>query len=85
MATEDFIAHDEFLETSFYIDWVRPKGLVDCAVADDETQRRMRLIAPHLRRAALIGRVIDLKTTEAAAFADTLVVRIERFEPLDSC
>jgi len=32
----------------------------------------MRLIAPHLRRAVLIGRVIDLKTAEAASFADTL-------------
>jgi DNA-binding CsgD family transcriptional regulator len=39
---------------------------------DDEAKRRMRLIAPHVRRAALIGRVIDLKTAEAATFADTL-------------
>jgi DNA-binding CsgD family transcriptional regulator len=31
----------------------------------------MRLIIPHIRRAALIGRVIDLKTAEAATFADT--------------
>jgi DNA-binding CsgD family transcriptional regulator len=38
----------------------------------DETRRRMRLIAPHLRRAVLIGKVIDLKTTEAATFADAL-------------
>jgi DNA-binding CsgD family transcriptional regulator len=40
--------------------------------ADDETRRRLRLIVPHLRRAVLIGNVIDLKTTEAATFADTL-------------
>jgi DNA-binding CsgD family transcriptional regulator len=33
-------------------------------------RRRMRLIVPHLRRAVLIGRVIDLKTAEAATFAD---------------
>ena len=32
----------------------------------------MRLIVPHLRRAVLIGKVIDLKTAEAATFADTL-------------
>jgi len=39
---------------------------------DDEMRRRMRLIAPHLRRAVLIGRVIDLKTAEADGFADTV-------------
>jgi DNA-binding CsgD family transcriptional regulator len=39
---------------------------------DDEMRRRMRLIVPHLRRAVLIGRVIDLKTAKAAAFANTL-------------
>jgi hypothetical protein len=33
-------------------------------------RRRMRLIAPHVRRAVLIGRVIDLKTAEAATFVD---------------
>ena len=37
---------------------------------DNEMRRRMRLIVPHLRRAVLIGRVIDLKTAEAATFAD---------------
>jgi DNA-binding CsgD family transcriptional regulator len=41
-------------------------------LVDDEMRRRMRLIVPHLRRAVLIGRVIDLKTAEAATFADTL-------------
>src|SRR5262245_5786321 len=39
---------------------------------DDEMRRRMRLIAPHIRRAVLIGRVIELKKAEAATFADTL-------------
>jgi DNA-binding CsgD family transcriptional regulator len=38
---------------------------------DDEMRRRMRLIVPHLRRAVLIGRVIELKTGEADALADT--------------
>jgi len=41
-------------------------------LADDEMRRRMRLIAPHIRRAVLIGRAIDLKTAEAATFADTV-------------
>jgi DNA-binding CsgD family transcriptional regulator len=39
---------------------------------DDEMRRRMRLVFPHVRRAALIGKVIDLRTAEAATFADTL-------------
>ncbi len=41
-------------------------------VVDDESRRRMRLIVPHIRRAVLIGRVVDLQTAEAATFADTL-------------
>jgi len=40
--------------------------------ADEEMRRRMRLIIPHIRRAALIGRVIDLKTAEADSLADTV-------------
>src|SRR5215468_5440676 len=38
---------------------------------DDEMRRRMRLIVPHLRRAVLIGRVIEFKTAEADGLADT--------------
>ena len=41
-------------------------------MVDDETRRRMRLIVPHIRRAVLIGRLIDLKAGEAASLADTL-------------
>jgi DNA-binding CsgD family transcriptional regulator len=41
-------------------------------LVDDETRRRMRLIVPHIRRAALIGKVIELRNAEAATFADTL-------------
>jgi DNA-binding CsgD family transcriptional regulator len=41
-------------------------------IVDDEARRRMRIIVPHVRRAALIGKVIDLKTAQAATFADTL-------------
>jgi DNA-binding CsgD family transcriptional regulator/PAS domain-containing protein len=38
--------------------------------ADQETYRRMRLIVPHIRRAALIGNVIDLHKSEVASLAD---------------
>lgn len=41
-------------------------------LVDDDTRWRMRQIVPHIRRAMLIGRSIELKTVEAAAFADTL-------------
>jgi DNA-binding CsgD family transcriptional regulator len=41
-------------------------------LVDDETRRRVRRIVPHIRRAVLVSRLIDLKTTEAATFADTL-------------
>ena len=45
----------------------RRHGLVD-----QEARRRARLIAPHVRRSALIGRAIAHKSTEAAAFAEAL-------------
>ncbi len=41
-------------------------------MVDEGARRRMRLIVPHIRRALLIGRAMDLKTTEAGTFADTL-------------
>ena len=41
-------------------------------VVDDEMRRRMALIVPHVRRAVLISKVIDLKQAEAATFADML-------------
>jgi DNA-binding CsgD family transcriptional regulator/PAS domain-containing protein len=41
-------------------------------IVDDEARRRMRLIVPHIRRAVLVGRLIEVKSAEAAAFADTL-------------
>ncbi len=40
--------------------------------ADDEFRRRFGLIVPHVRRALLIGNVIDRHKIEAAALADTL-------------
>jgi DNA-binding CsgD family transcriptional regulator len=41
-------------------------------VADQETRRRMRLIAPHLRRAAMISKVVSLKQTEAASLTEAM-------------
>jgi DNA-binding CsgD family transcriptional regulator len=39
---------------------------------NDEARKRMRLIAPHVRRSVLIGKLIDLSTAEATMFADAL-------------
>ena len=40
--------------------------------ADDAMCRRFALVVPHVRRALLIGKVIDLHKVEAAALADSL-------------
>jgi DNA-binding CsgD family transcriptional regulator len=39
---------------------------------DEQMRQRMRLIVPHLRRAVLIGKVIDLKAAEADSLADSV-------------
>lgn len=39
---------------------------------DDEMRRRIALIVPHVQRALLINRTIDLRDSEAATFAATL-------------
>ena len=39
---------------------------------DDQARRRMRLIAPHVRRSVLAGRLIDLETAKTATYADVL-------------
>jgi DNA-binding CsgD family transcriptional regulator len=39
---------------------------------DDPTRDRARLVIPHIRRASLISKVVDLKKAEAASLADTL-------------
>ena len=39
---------------------------------DERARQRMRLLAPHFRRAVSIGKVIDLHKVEAASLADTL-------------
>ena len=41
-------------------------------LVDDEMRRRLRLVVPHLRRALLVGRVIDQSTATATRFADCL-------------
>jgi DNA-binding CsgD family transcriptional regulator/PAS domain-containing protein len=40
--------------------------------ADEPARDRLRLLVPHLRRAVLIGNLLDFKTAEAATFADAL-------------
>ena len=39
---------------------------------DDHARRQMRLIAPHIRRSVLIGRMFEFKAAEVATFVDTL-------------
>jgi DNA-binding CsgD family transcriptional regulator len=39
-------------------------------LADDAMRRRLALVVPHVRRAVLIGKVIDRHEAEAAMFAD---------------
>lgn len=41
-------------------------------IADDDAKRRMWMIAPHMRRAVLIGKAIDIKAAQTASLADTL-------------
>jgi DNA-binding CsgD family transcriptional regulator len=52
-----------------YLSIIRSKAR---GMVDDEMRQRMALVVPHVRRAVLIGRVIDLKTVQAASFADAL-------------
>ncbi len=41
-------------------------------LADEPARERLRLLFPHLRRAVLIGRLIEFKTAQAVTFADAL-------------
>jgi DNA-binding CsgD family transcriptional regulator len=41
-------------------------------LVDDEMRHRMRLLVPHVRRSAMIGKLVNLSRVEAAALADTL-------------
>ena len=40
-------------------------------IVDHRARRQMRLIAPHIRRAVLIGRMFEFKAAEVATFVDT--------------
>jgi hypothetical protein len=72
IATADLIPYEEFLQTRFYKEWtVLDKSVTNFSflalfrhqrdgLFDNEARRRMRLVAPHFRRAVLIGKVIDL-------------------------
>ena len=40
--------------------------------AGEREFRRMRLIAPHFRRAVLIGKIIEMQQVQVAAFAETI-------------
>ena len=41
-------------------------------MVDDELRRRLAFIAPHARRALLIGKAIDLQQSKVVAFTETL-------------
>ncbi|MGL9618645.1 LuxR C-terminal-related transcriptional regulator [Bradyrhizobium sp. U531] len=41
-------------------------------IADDHARRQMKLIAPHIRRSVLIGRMFEFRAAEVATFVDTL-------------
>ncbi|MEA2991434.1 MAG: hypothetical protein QOD40_354 [Alphaproteobacteria bacterium] len=45
---------------------------MDHGFFDDDIRRRFSLIVPHVRRALLIGKVIDVHKVKAAALADSL-------------
>ena len=44
----------------------------ESGMADNATRDRLRLILPHMRRAVLVGRLIDHTTVQAATFGDAL-------------
>ena len=76
--------HREWLEPQGWIDCanvVLDKSATSFAIlsvvrkaphppVDEEMLRRIHLLIPHVRRAVLIGRLVDLKTAEADTFAD---------------
>ena len=41
-------------------------------IVDDQARRQMRLIAPHVRRSVLIGRMFEFKAAEVATFVDAV-------------
>jgi DNA-binding CsgD family transcriptional regulator len=41
-------------------------------IVDEQARRQLSLVAPHIRRAVLIGRMFEFKAAEIATFVDTL-------------
>jgi DNA-binding CsgD family transcriptional regulator len=93
--TTNVLPYDEFVETTFYKEWVKPNGWADHlaatldksatsfaqfgvfrnerqGLADDNMRQRMHLLVPHVRRAVLIGNVIDLQKEKAGSLSDAL-------------
>lgn len=91
----DLIPAEEFQATKFYLEWVKPQGIVDTAVVnldktatsfaalvvrrsereglfDNSARQRMAQIAPHVRRAVLVGKTIQYHQTKSALLDDTL-------------
>jgi len=91
----DLFSAEEFAETRFYREWIRPQGFIDFVAApiekagnwammisifrsgadgpvDEEARERMRLLVPHVRRAALISRLIDSATSRVAGMESAL-------------
>lgn len=59
---------DKTVSSYAYISVLRGE---DQGMVDAEMRRRMALLVPHLRRALLIGRVIEMKRAEAETYAQT--------------
>ena len=77
---KEWAAPQGYLDTIHLILEKSANGFASVAVArherhglvDDDTRRRMRLLAPHFRRAVAIGKVIDLHNAQSTTLADTL-------------
>src|SRR5262249_18102090 len=46
----------------------------DSGMIDNATRDRLRLIIPHMRRAVLVGQLVDRTSAQAATFGDALDV-----------
>jgi DNA-binding CsgD family transcriptional regulator len=93
---EDVMPHEEFAQTVFFKEWVKPQGFLESSMAaildksgtrlsgiavapgrshgqvTAASLRRMELIVPHVRRAMLVGNVIEQHKVDAAELGDTL-------------
>jgi len=78
--------YKEWMQPQGYIDFVAcylEKSATSCVVTtvarherdgivDEASLSRMRLIVPHIRRAALIGNMVDVRSCQATSLADAL-------------